>query len=314
MKISITAPIYNEEEVIPHLYKALKKVIDKMPYEVEVILVNDGSTDNSWQELKKIAATDNRFKIINFRRNFGQTAATAASFDAASGDIIVRMDADLQNDPEDIPMMIKELQKGYDIVKGWRKHRKDKALSRKIPSKIANWIINRVTEVDIHDNGCSLEAYRKEIAKEINLYGELHRFIVILGYWRGAKIKEVVVRHHPRKFGKTKYGIGRTIRVLLDLFTIKFLLSYSTRPIQLFGKWGLFLFGFGFLIFLYLVYGWLFLNYSLAARPLLVVDIFIMLTGIQLIILGLIGEMITRTYYESQKRPIYTIREKINFN
>lgn len=313
MKISIIAPICNEEETIPRLYAAVKKVIDKLPYESEVILVNDGSTDNSLEALKKIAREDNRFKIINFRRNFGQTAATAAGFDAASGDLIIRMDADLQNDPEDIPMMIKEIENGYDIIKGWRKNRKDKTITRKIPSIIANWLINKVTGVKIHDNGCALEVYRKEVAKEINLYGDLHRFIAILGYWRGANIKEVIVRHHPRRLGKTKYGLSRTLKVLLDLITIKFLLSYSTRPIQLFGKWGLFFFGIGFIIFIYLVFGWLFLGHSLAARPLLIIDIFIMLTGIQLIILGLIGEMITRTYYESQKRTIYSIREKINF-
>ncbi len=236
--ISIVVPIYNEEGNIPLLYQAVKGVMDSIGRNYEVIFIDDGSIDKSFSILENIKAGDDKVIVIGFRKNFGQTAAMAAGFDYAEGDIIITMDADLQNDPNDIPKLIDAI-KDVDIVSGWRKDRKDKLITRRLPSMLANWLISKVTGVYLHDYGCTLKAYRKEVVKSIKLYGEMHRFIPAVASWLGVSIKEVVVAHHPRRFGKSKYGISRTLRVILDLITVKFLQSFSTRPIHAFGPAGL---------------------------------------------------------------------------
>lgn len=306
--VSIIVPVYNEEESVPILYKAIKDVMDDAGLQYEIIFIDDGSADNTFSILSSIQKIDNNVVVISFRRNFGQTAAMAAGFDYARGEIIVTMDADLQNDPKDIPRLL-EKAKEYDVVSGWRKNRKDPFVSRRLPSMIANWLISKVTGVYLHDYGCTLKAYRKEVVKNIRLYGEMHRFIPAIANWIGATFTEEVVEHNPRRFGKSKYGISRTLRVLLDLLTVKFLQSFSTRPIHAFGTPGLILGGIGFLISLYLTYAKLALGYQIGGRPLLLLAVLLIILGAQLVVMGLLGEMLARVYHESQGKAIYTIRK-----
>ncbi|NPA12583.1 MAG: glycosyltransferase family 2 protein [Aquificae bacterium] len=310
--VSIVIPIYNEEENLPILYEKLKEVLDKLGKEYEIIFVNDGSTDKSWEIIKEFAEKDPRVVGVNFRKNFGQTAAMSAGFETAKGEIIITMDGDLQNDPEDIPQLLKVLEEqGYDIVSGWRKDRKDDFLSRTLPSKIANWLISKVTGVHLHDYGCSLKAYRSEVAKNLDFYGEMHRFLPALSKSIGAKITEIVVKHHPRRFGKSKYGISRTFKVLLDLILVKFLLDYRTKPLRILGGWGAVLLGIGLVILLYLIGLKLFTGADIGNRPLLIFGVLFVLSGIQLISTGIVAELITRTYYEAQGKRPYIIKEII---
>lgn len=306
--VSIVIPVYNEEESVPVLYKAIKNAMDDAGVGYEIIFVDDGSKDNTFSVLSEIQKGDGKVVVISFRRNFGQTAAMAAGFDYAKGDVIVTMDADLQNDPKDIPRLV-EKAKDYDVVSGWRKNRKDPFFSRRLPSMMANWLISKVTGVYLHDYGCTLKAYRKEVVKNIKLYGEMHRFIPAIASWVGASFTEEVVEHHPRRFGKSKYGISRTVRVILDLITVKFLQSFSTRPIHAFGTPGLLLGGTGFLISLYLSYDKLILGHQIGNRPLLLLSALFIILGAQLVVMGLLGEMLARIYHESQGKPIYIVKK-----
>jgi glycosyltransferase involved in cell wall biosynthesis len=311
--LSIVVPIYNEEESINALYVKITEALLGSGIEYELILVDDGSSDHSYMILKSIAIDDSRLKVIRFRRNFGQTAAMAAGFDAASGRVVVPMDGDLQNDPTDIPRLLAKIDEGYDVVSGWRKDRKDTFINRKLPSMIANGLISKFTGVHLHDYGCTLKAYRKEVLEGINLYGEMHRFVPALASQVGAKVTELPVKHHPRLYGNSKYGISRTVRVVLDLMTVKFLLSYSTKPIQLFGKWGVYTLFAGVISCSTTIYMKLFEHMSMNRNPLWILTIFLFFMGIQFIVLGLLGELNARTYYEAQGKPIYVVREKLNF-
>lgn len=315
--VSVVVPIFDEVESIPVLGERLHSVLTGMGHSYEVLLVDDGSTDETWEQLLTCARTYPRFRLIRFRRNFGQTAAISAGFHQALGSIIVTLDADLQNDPADIPRLVARIEEGYDVVSGWRKKRHDPFLNRRLPSILANYCISKVTGVPLHDYGCTLKAYRKEIVKNLRLYGEMHRFIPALASWIGGKIDEVPVSHSPRRFGTSKYGISRTLRVLLDLMTVKFLLRYSTHPIQMFGKIGM-MFGIpGFLIFLVLFLTqfsyWCFgtdLGTGLVKRPFWVIMPFMLvLFCFQFISMGLLAEIQIRTYHESQDKPIYVIKE-----
>ncbi|MAJ73586.1 glycosyltransferase [Candidatus Poribacteria bacterium] len=326
LEISIVVPLLNEAENLPELYQKLNQSLERLKKNYQIIFVDDGSTDQSLEILKQISLNDRKVQVIRFRRNFGQTAAMSAGFDLAEGEVIIPLDADLQNDPNDIGRLLNKLDEGYDIVSGWRSKRRDGFILRRFPSILANWLIAKMTGVKLHDLGCTLKAYRREVIENINLYGELHRFIPILGHQIGAKITEIQVEHHPRTKGQSKYGISRTIRVLLDLIMIKFLMNYSTRPIQSFGLIGLLSFLIGFFVCGYLSigkllfpsgvsHGWLsflFSETSLVERmPMLVLGVLLLLTGVQLISVGLIGELLVRTYYESQNKPIYVIKEII---
>jgi glycosyltransferase involved in cell wall biosynthesis len=308
MTLSIVIPIYNEDENVQILHEKLKEVLDPLKKEYEILFVDDGSTDRTLPVLEEIQAKDKRVVVLSLRRNFGQTAAFAAGFDFARGDVIVTMDGDLQNDPADIPRLF-ELIKDNDLVSGWRKKRKDPFFTRRLPSTIANWLISNVTGVKLHDYGCSLKAYRRDVIKNLKLYGEMHRFIPAVASWYGVRIAEVEIGHHPRLRGKSKYGISRTIKVVLDLITVKFLQSFSTKPIQFFGPIGV-LSGFlGFLILLYLSIDKLFMGHDIGARPLLLLGALLIIVGIQLIGMGLLGEMLVRVYHESQRKPIYVIKK-----
>ncbi len=310
--LSIVIPIYNEEENLPILYEKLKEVLDKLGKRYEIIFVNDGSTDRSWEIIKQLAEKDPHVVGVNFRRNYGQTAAMSAGFDMARGEVIITMDGDLQNDPTDIPRLLEEMDKGYDIVSGWRKDRKDAFISRTLPSRIANWLISKVTGVHLHDYGCSLKAYKADVAKNLDYYGEMHRFLPALAKPVGAKVTELPVKHHPRMYGKSKYGISRTFKVILDLFLVKFLLDYRTKPLRVFGGTGLILFTIGSLILLYLVFVKLFMGEDIGNRPLLIFGTLLVLSGIQLISTGIVAELITRTYYESQNKRPYLIKEVVS--
>ena len=314
-QLSIVLPIYNEAESIPHLLPELVTVLETMDQTFEIICVDDGSSDGSFAELKKLRPQDERLRLVQFRRNFGQTAAFAAGFDKARGDIVVTMDADLQNDPADIPKLLSKINEGYDVVSGWRVERWKEGflsrLTRKLPSATANWLISMGTGVYLHDYGCALKAYRREVIKSINLYGDLHRFIPAIASYFGVSVAEVPVNYRPRQFGKSKYGLGRIIRVLLDLLTVRFLLSYSTRPIQIFGLMGIIAFSLGIIIGIYLSFLKLVYGIALAERPMLLLAILLVMIGVQFITMGLLGEMVVRTYHESQSKPIYTIREEL---
>ena len=314
MNFSIVVPIYNEQDTIDELYRAITSALDGFDPCYEMIMVDDGSTDASFGALQRLAALDVRLKVIRFRRNFGQTAAMSAGFDAAAGDIIIPMDGDLQNDPADIPRLIEKLGQGYDVVSGWRRDRKDTFITRKIPSLLANSLISSLTGVHLHDYGCTLKAYRREVLDGINLYGEMHRFVPALASQVGAKVAEISVTHHPRRFGTSKYGISRTLRVILDLMTVKFLLAYSTKPIQLFGKWGVYTLLAGLCSGTMTVYMKLFEHFSMNRNPLLILTAFLLFMGVQFIVLGLLGELSARTYYEAQGKPIYVIRDRINLD
>jgi len=312
ISLSVVIPVYNEYESVGPLYKKLDAVLSKLGYGYEVILIDDGSKDGTYEKLLELPEKNASYKIIRFRKNFGQTAAMSAGFDNAKGDIIITLDADLQNDPQDIPRLLKEMDKGFDIVSGWRKKRKENAITRRIPSMVANKIISRLSGVYLHDYGCTLKAYRKEVIKNVELYGEMHRYIPAVASSMGIKVSEIVVRHHRRKFGSSKYGLTRTIRVILDIITIKFLLSYSQRPFQIFGLAGIFTSLIGFIMTAYLIVMRVFFGQGLTNRPLFLLSIFIIFIGIQLITMGLLAELIMRTYHEAQDKPIYVIREIID--
>jgi len=310
MTISIVIPLYNEEENVRELHSRLKPVMDSIGDEYEIIFIDDGSTDNTLSLLEKIQAADDAVTVLSLRRNFGQTAAFAAGFDYSRGDVIVTMDGDLQNDPNDIPKLL-ELMKDHDLVSGWRKRRKDPFLSRRLPSIIANSLISKVTGVNLHDYGCSLKAYRRDVIKNLKLYGEMHRFIPAVASWYGVRIAEVETTHHPRLRGKSKYGISRTMKVVLDLITVKFLQSFSTKPLQFFGPIGLLSGMLGFLISIYLSLGKIFSGKDIGGRPLLLLGALLIIVGIQFIGMGLLGEMMVRVYHETQKKPIYVIKKVI---
>lgn len=311
MNLSIVIPVYNEEQSIKLLCHQVKSVLDTLEESAEIIVVDDGSTDDTFNILKEIKEDIKEVRVIRLRTNFGQTAALSAGFNAAQGEIIITLDADLQNDPHDIPHLLDKMKEGYDVISGWRKNRKDPWLNRRFPSYVANRVISWFTGVRLHDYGCTLKAYRKEIIQDIELYGQMHRFIPALAKWVGGRIGEIEVTHHPRKYGKSKYGIGRTVRVLLDLITVKFLLSYSSSPIQIFGFIGLGSGLAGFVWTCYLVVQRLFFEIPLGGRPALLLAIMLMFLGVQFISMGLLGELLIRTYHESQKKPIYVIKETL---
>ena len=318
--VSIAVAVYNEEESLPHLCAKLDEVMSKLGKRYEIVLVDDGSTDRSWAVMNEQAQKYPNLKLLKFRRNYGQTAAMSAGINESDGAVLITLDADLQNDPADIPVMLAKLDEGYDVVSGWRKNRQDAFVNRKLPSMIANRLIGKLTGVQLHDYGCSLKAYRREIISQVRLYGEMHRFIPALCRWVGATITEIPVTHHARQYGKSKYGISRTLRVVLDLMTVKFLLSYSTRPIQVFGRIGLY---FG--TFALVVFGVVGLEAFLAAlgvmstpwwgnlllvkRPFWIITPLMFLGfSLQFIVLGLLAELMTRTYHESQNKTIYSIK------
>jgi len=308
-KVSIVLPVYNEQGNIDTLYNEISDVMRTGTNEYEIIFVDDGSTDESYLRLSDIQKADPNVVVVKFRRNFGQTAAMAAGFDTASGDIIVTMDADGQNDPQDIPTLLQKISEGYDLVSGWRHKRQDTLLLRRIPSILANRVISFTTDVNLHDYGCTLKAFRRDVVENIQLYGEMHRFIPAIASWIGVEIAEVKVNHRARTSGQSKYGLSRTFRVILDLITVKFLLSYSSRPLQFFGVFGLTFGGVGLLLSTYLLIERLFFEVPLADRPMLLLAVFLMFSGLQIITVGLLAELQTRTYHEAQNKPIYVIRE-----
>ena len=309
--LSIVTPLLNEQDNLPALYGQIKQVLDGR-YDYEIIFIDDGSTDASFQILKDLHNSDPRVRVIRFRRNFGQTAALSAGFAQARGNVVVAMDADLQTDPADIPMLVAKLDEGYDVVSGWRKKRYDNALTRRLPSKTANWLISKITEVSLHDYGCTLKAYRREILSEMRLYGEMHRFIPALASWSGARIAECVVNHRPRTAGKAKYGLARTLKVVLDLITVKFLGSFSTKPIYVFGGLGLFTALMAILCGWLVIYQKLSRGEDMSGNPLLLLSAVLIITTIQFILMGLLAELLVRTYHESQNRPTYVIREVLD--
>ncbi|MDT8317463.1 MAG: glycosyltransferase family 2 protein [bacterium] len=309
MDISIVIPLYNEEENVELLHEFVSKALRESGRRWELIMVDDGSSDATLAILKKIAAEERNLKVISFRRNFGQTAAMAAGFDLAEGAVVIPMDGDLQNDPEDIPKLLEKVEEGFDVVSGWRKNRKDRFINRKLPSIIANWLISRITGVYLHDYGCTLKAYRKEVLENINLYGEMHRFIPALASLNGARVTEIPVNHREREYGTSKYGISRTFKVILDLVTVKFLLSYSTKPIQIFGGLGISSLMLGFLSFVEISVSKFVYGADVTGNPFFLLFILFILIGIQFISMGLLGEINIRTYFESQGKPIYVIKE-----
>lgn len=313
MDLSIVVPVYNEEENLPLLYQAIVKAVGSVRGDWEIVLVDDGSRDGSYGVLEKIAADDpEHVRVVSLRRNFGQTAAIAAGIDHSTGEIIVLMDADMQNDPADIPMMLEKIDEGYDVVSGWRIKRQDTFITRTVPSRIANWLISQVTGVRLHDYGCTLKAYRREVLTGFRLYGEMHRFIPVYASSVGARIIEVPVQHHPRRFGKAKYGLERTVKVVLDLFTVKFLSSYANKPIYIFGGSGLILIFLSFVVLAALAVRRIFAEISPFTSPLFPISIMIGILGVQSILMGLIAEMLMRTYHESQGKPTYTVRKTLN--
>lgn len=308
--LSIVIPIHNEEPAILPLYDRLTIVMEQIQRPYEIIFVDDASTDKSFDLLANLVETDARLKVIRLRRNFGQTAALAAGFDEAAGAIIISLDGDLQHEPEDIPLLLAKIDEGWDIASGWRKNRIDNAVTRKFPSRIANWLMSKVSGVQLHDFGTTFKAYRAEVLKDINLYGELHRFIPALASFYGARIVEVPIKNVPRGSGKSHYGLGRTFRVLFDLLTIRFLLTYFTRPMHFFGKLGLIGTGFGGMILTYLL-GYKLMGYDLVNDhgPLMVAGALLLLAGLMMFTTGLLGEVLIRVYFESQGRRIYAVRE-----
>jgi glycosyltransferase involved in cell wall biosynthesis len=310
-EISVVIPIYNEAPNLEALHAELSAALEPWGRSYEVLLVDDGSTDGSGAILRRLQAADPRLRVIVFRRNFGQTAAFSAGFAHARGRIIITSDGDLQNDPRDIPMLVARLEEGADIVCGWRRDRKDRLLTRRVPSMLANALISRSTGVPLHDYGCSLKAFRAEVVKPLRLYGEMHRFIPAIASEYGVTVQEVVVNHRARQAGTSKYGLSRTIRVILDLLTVKFLLNYATRPLQIFGLVGISMGALGSVIMLYLAWVRLFGGQGIGDRPLLLFGILLVSSGLQLLTIGLLAEMQARTYHESQDKPTYTIREII---
>jgi glycosyltransferase involved in cell wall biosynthesis len=317
--ISVVVPVYNEQESVPPLCERIHQALSGLGRTYEVLLVDDGSTDATWEKMTECAQRHDHFRLIRFRRNFGQTAAMSAGFHLSRGDVVITMDADLQNDPADIPKLLAKMDEGFDVVSGWRKERQDPFLNRRLPSMLANWLISRITGVALHDYGCTLKAYRCEVVKNLQLYGEMHRFVPALASWVGGSIAEIPVNHSARKYGQSKYGISRTLRVVLDLMTVKFLLRYSTHPIQIFGKIGM-MFGVpGFVLLAVMLLGqlsYILFDTTFAAglvkRPFWVITSFmLMLFCMQFISIGLLAELQIRTYHESQGKTTYVIRETI---
>lgn len=309
MKLSVVIPIYNEAENIRALYEELRGVLIGMAHDHEIVFVDDGSSDQSMDILEEIQAKDDHVVVVSFRRNFGQTAAMAAGFDYATGDVIVTMDGDMQNDPRDIPNLIAKMEEGFDLVSGWRFNRQDAFINRKLPSMIANRIISVVTGVCLHDYGCTLKIFHRDITRGIKLYGEMHRFIPAIASGMGSRIAEIEVNHRPRRFGTSKYGISRTLRVVLDLMTVKFFLSYATRPIQVFGLFGVISGAFGILLMLVMTVQRQFFDISMGNRPMLMLAVLLIFMGVQFVSIGLLGEFQTRTYHESQDKPVYAVRK-----
>lgn len=312
-EISVFLPVYNEEPNLPPLYAKLVEALGKLGRTAEIVFVDDGSSDNSLKVLREIAAQDDRVRVVALKRNYGQTAAMAAGIDAARGQVLIPMDADLQNDPADIVRLLEKLDEGYDVVSGWRKNRQDKLVTRKIPSMIANRLISWIGGVPLHDYGCSLKAYRRESLQDVRLYGEMHRFIPIYASWAGARVAEIPVEHHARTMGKSKYGLSRTIKVVFDLMTIKFMASYQTKPIYVFGSFGMLAFLISILAGLYAVFLKLFHKADFVQTPLPILAIVMFAVGIQFLLMGLLAEMLVRTYHESQSKAIYAVRERVGF-
>ncbi|MGL5134601.1 MAG: glycosyltransferase family 2 protein [Planktothrix sp.] len=314
LSISIVVPVYNEVESLPRLIEAIDTNMAALGLSYELICIDDGSSDGSTELLKQQAQINPHLKAIVLRRNYGQTAAMAAGFKYSQGQVVITIDGDLQNDPQDIGLLLTELGKGFDVVSGWRKNRQDAKISRLLPSRIANWLISKMTGVQLHDYGCSLKAYRAELIADMKLYGELHRFLPALAFIEGARITEIPVNHHARRFGHSKYGIDRTFRVVMDLLTISFIKKFLTRPMHVFGLLGMLAFGLGIILGAYLSFIRLVLGEGIADRPLLIFTVLMTLTGIQLFCFGLLAELSMRTYHESQDRPIYRVREVIESN
>jgi glycosyltransferase involved in cell wall biosynthesis len=313
MFLSIVIPVYNEEHNIDILYDEIIEALKNRTNDFEIIFINDGSTDRSFQKLIDLNSRDSRVKVLNFRKNFGQSAAISAGFSHSRGEMIVTLDSDLQNDPADIPMIIEKLQEGNDMVNGWRKKRKDNFFSRRIPSILGNKLISLITGVKLHDYGCTLRGFKRDVIKNLKLYGEMHRYIPAIASRMGIRSVEIQVNHRERKFGKSNYGLGRTMRVILDLISIKYLLSFSHRPLQIFGSLGLFMILIGFISGLYLTYIKYFLNQS-ANRPLLFFTVLVVFVGFQMITLGLLAEMLARIYHEGLNKDMYSIRDYVGFS
>ena len=312
MNLSIVVPVYNEEKNLPELYERLEATLVPIGYPWDVTFVNDGSKDNSLKVLHELqAANPDKVRVVEFRRNYGQTAAISAGIDYSKGDIVILMDADLQNDPADIPMLLEKLDEGYDVVSGWRKNRQDNKLTRNLPSHIANRLISNSTGVKLHDYGCTLKAYRREILDNVKLYGEMHRFIPVYAYEAGGKITEVVVQHHPRKHGKANYGLERTFKVVLDLITVKFLMAFSKKPIYLFGGVGVGLMTISIGLFVWLALRRIIKDISVLGSPWFQISIMMFILGFLAVLLGLIAELVMRTYYESQDKKTYTVKQVI---
>jgi glycosyltransferase involved in cell wall biosynthesis len=315
-EISVFLPVYNEELNLPPLQAKLDEALRALGRTAEIVYVDDGSTDSSLKVLRELARSDNRVRVVALKRNYGQTAAMAAGIDAARGTVLIPMDADLQNDPADIARLLEKLDEGYDVVSGWRKNRKDKLVTRKIPSIIANKLISWIGGVPLHDYGCSLKAYRRESLQDVRLYGEMHRFIPIYASWDGARVSEIAVEHHPRTMGKSKYGLSRTLKVVFDMMTIKFMASYQTKPLYVFGWAGLLTFAVSFLSALFALL-MKFLSWpkhaDLVQTPLPLLAMLMLVLGIQFFLMGLLAEMLVRTYHESQAKAIYAVRERIGF-
>jgi glycosyltransferase involved in cell wall biosynthesis len=309
--LSVVVPIYNEVDSIPHLVESIATILQSHQLTYEIICVDDGSKDGSTEVLTNLAKSRDDLKAVILRRNYGQTPAMAAGFNYATRPVIVTLDGDLQNDPHDIPRLLAKLDEGYDLVSGWREKRQDDKVKRLLPSKIANWLIGKVTGVKLHDYGCSLKAYRSELIADMNLYGELHRFLPALAFIEGAKITEIPVHHHARRFGQSKYGLGRTIRVVMDLLTVFFIKKFLTRPMHIFGFFGLLSMVFGSVLGIYLTILKLGFGQQIGNRPLLILAVLFFLTGVQLFCFGLLAEVQMRTYHESQNRPIYRVRQVV---
>ncbi len=312
-EISVFLPVYNEEPNILPLHAKLDEALNRLGRSAEIIYVDDGSTDGSLRILREVAEHDARVRVVALKRNYGQTAAMAAGIDAAQGEVLIPMDADMQNDPADIIRLLDKLDEGYDVVSGWRKNRQDKLITRKIPSMIANRLISWIGGVPLHDYGCSLKAYRREALQDVRLYGEMHRFIPIYASWVGARVSEIPVEHHPRTMGKSKYGLSRTLKVVFDLMTIKFMASYQTKPIYVFGSFGMLAFFVSVAAGFYAVFLKLFHKADFVQTPLPILAIVMFAVGIQFLLMGLLAEMLVRTYHESQEKSIYAVREKIGF-
>ena len=312
LDVSIVTPIYNEVDSIRQLLETISTTLIENKLNYEIICVDDGSQDGSTKLLTELAQKRKDLKAIILRRNYGQTAAMAAGFKSATGKVVVTLDGDLQNDPADIPLLLYKLDEGYDLVSGWRKNRQDNAVTRLLPSKIANWIIGKVTGVKLHDYGCSLKAYRLELVADMNLYGELHRFLPALAFIEGARITEIPINHYPRRYGKSKYGLWRTFRVVMDLLTVFFMKKFLTRPMHIFGMLGLISGGLGLVFGIYLTILKFGFGENIGDRPLLILVVVLLLAGLQLFSFGLLAELLMRTYHESQERPIYRGREVIS--